>query len=189
MQNEDKIISASVDTFLEKAKYTLTVPLLEPITHYREQEPIYKEQSVWDKLLRKPKEVIPHDPEIDWIETERSFTIYPCKAANMARIARAALTMPTEIQGDTKAEAYLPLIDTCMDTVLYVVAAGIQNNQHEPDPELIQFLRNNCDAIDLLHAAYYVMENVNMESFSNTTVLIRGAISIIKKTGPIDRSE
>lgn len=165
MQNEDKIISASVDTFLEKAKYTLTVPLLTP------------KRTLWDWIRRKP------------VETERSFTIYPCKAANMARIARAALTMPTEIQGDTKAEAYLPLIDTCMDTVLYVVAAGIQNNQHEPDPQLIEFLRNNCDAIDLLHAAYYVMENVNMESFSNTTVLIRGAISIIKKTGPIDRSE
>lgn len=165
MQNEDKIISASVDTFLEKAKYTLTVPLLT------------RKRTLWDWIRRKPA------------ETERSFTIYPCKAANMARIARAALTMPTEIQGDTSTFQSIPLIHECMDTVLYVVAAGIQNNQHEPDPQLIEFLRNNCDAIDLLHAAYYVMENVNMESFSNTTVLIRGAISIIKKTGPIDRSE
>lgn len=165
MQNEDKIISASIDTFLEKAKYTLTVPLLSP------------KRTLWDWIRRKP------------IETERSFTIYPCKAANMARIAHAALTMPTEIIADTKAEAYLPLINECMDTVLYVVAAGIQNNQHEPEQSLIDFLKINCDAIDLLHAAYYVMENVNMESFSNTTVLIRGAISIIKKTGPIDRSE
>lgn len=189
MHNEDKIISASVDTFLEKAKYTLTVPLLEPITHYKEQIPIYKEQNWFERLTRKPKEVIEQDPEIDWIETERSFTIYPCKAANMARIARTALTLPLEIEGYYKSDTILPLIDQHLDTVLYVVAAGIQNNQHEPDPQLIEFLRINCDAIDLLHAAYYVMENVNMESFSNTTVLIRGAISIIKKTGPIDRSE
>jgi hypothetical protein len=163
---EDQIISASVDTFLEKEKYSFTVAIAEP------------KRSLWAWIKRKP------------LQTERTFTIYPCKAANMARIAGVAVRMPNKLDGGTKEAVYLPLIVSHMDDVLYTVAAGIQNNKHEPNPALIEFLRDNADAIDLYKAAYFVLENVNMESFFNTIVLIKGSVTIIKKeTSPVDRSE
>lgn len=166
MNQEDQIISASVDTFLEKAKYTFTVAITEP------------KRTLWESIRRKP------------LQTERTFTIYPCKAANMARIAGMALKLPSELDGGSQAEVYLPLIASHLEDVLYTVAAGIQNNKHEPDPALIAFLRDNADGIDLYKATHFTLENVNMESFFNTIVLIKGSVTIIKKeTSPVDRSE
>lgn len=148
MISENEITGASVDIFLEKAKYTFLIPLSEPVI-------TYKPQLWWQKWLRKPKQVQSQ-------ETERSFTIYPCKAANMARIAGVALSLLEDVNTGIAPDKRIQLVNNQITNMLYTAVAGIQNNQHEPDPELIQFLRNNCDAIDLCRAAHYIVENENL---------------------------
>jgi|GEM_PF-2386417 len=145
---ENEITSASVDIFLEKAKYTFIVPLSEPVI-------TYKPQTWWQQWLHKPKQV-------ESQETERSFTIYPCKAANMIRIAEVALSAQEEVGPGIESDKCIPIVNNQTTNMLYAVAAGIQNNQHEPERSLIDFLRNNADAIDLHRAAHFSVENENM---------------------------
>lgn len=177
MLQEENILSAVTETLTDKPRYKITIP----VTWF----PDLPKQTIWDKILRRP---LPREPE-----KERTFVIYPCKVCNMYRIAGVASRLPNEIKGGTQSEVYLPLINEYIDDVVYVIAAGIQNNHLEPDPELIQFIERNFDGIDLYNCLQPVLENVNMESFFNSIVLIKGTVKILQpkeeKTSPRDGSE
>lgn len=166
MTNEDQIISASVDTFLEKPQF-LTVRIKKP-----------KKQTLWHKILRlKP-------------ETERIFTIHPCVAANMGRIAGVAVLMKNKLSGESPQEVLLPLLKDNRKDVIYSIAAGIQNDRLEPDPKLIYFLEDNLNAFDMEKALEIILDAKWLTSFFNSIVLITGSVSILRKeTSPLDRSE
>lgn len=172
---DNEIISAAAETIIDKPKFTFTIPIT--------WRPEVK-RTLPDKLLRKPL------PEP---ETERTFTIYPCKVCNMYRIASVAARIPQEIKSGTLSEACLPLIYAHMKDIVYVIASAIQNNPLEPDPELITFINNNFDAIDLHSSLQPALQNLNMEAFFNSIVLIKGTVKILQpkeeKTSPKDGSE
>jgi hypothetical protein len=177
MQNR-KVHQGVVNTFTEKPKLTFTVPVswVPPV------EPV--KRSLFDKVFRGKAIQLPS------VETERTFTIYPCKVANMWRLAGAASELPEEIREGTLAEIVLPLINDHLTTIVYIVAAGIQNNHEEPSPDLIQFIERNFDSEDLYTALFPVLENIRMQSFLNSIVLAKGTVNILKpKASPTDGSE
>ncbi len=155
------------ETLIAKPKFKITVPIADP------------KRSLWDYLLRKP------------VITERTFTIYPCKVGNMFRIASRAITLPKELAQGSLSEVLMPLFSEHLTTIIYVVAASIQNNKQEPSKELIEFIKNEMDHDDLYECMQHALENLGLESFLNSIVLARGTIIILKpkETSPIDGSE
>ncbi|WP_443945605.1 hypothetical protein ACJVDH_00405 [Pedobacter sp. AW1-32] len=170
---DNEILHAITETITDKPVYTTTVSIKRPV-------PIPK-RSIWDRLRKKP---------IIKQETERTFTINPCVVGNMYRIAGKAIDLPDEVFQGTISEVVLPLIYKHINDIVYIIAAGIQNDRDEPDQELINFIKDNFESQDLFDALQPVLENIGMQSFLNTIALAKGSVKILKpKASPLDGSE
>lgn len=178
---ENEIIGAAADALTEKARFAITIPVSVP----SDPKPLPK-RTFWNWLIRKPVPIpVP-------IETERELVFYPCKVANMHRIARTALLLPSELISGDLNESVLPLLadQTHKDDMIYIIAAAIQNNHLEPDAELINFLQMNLNHEDMNLCIAKAFALLGMESFLNSIVLARGTIRVLKpETSPIDGSE
>lgn len=172
---DNQIIQAVVDALTGKVIYEFTIK----VNHV---EPVVKpKRSVLDWILRKP---LPASPEP---EIERSFHIKPCVVANQYRISAKALSLPVDLfEEEEKMLAYVP---EHLPTMVYIIAAAVQNNYLEPDPELITFFERNLDNLDIAELLVASLQGTNMQSFLTSIVLMNGIASILKpKTSPIDGS-
>jgi hypothetical protein len=175
---EDKIILKSIaDTFTEAPVFQMRVPV-------RVVQPIQPIKRTWiDRLLRKPIPISP-DPE-----TYRDFVIYPCVAANMIRIAGQAALLSEAIYEDNS-ENLVKLVPEEMPFMIYIIAAAIQNNHLEPDPELIEFIKINMSGRQIKEALFASFDALEMEAFTDSIVLLKGRVKIINpETSPEDGSE
>lgn len=167
MTAEDNIRSLAGETLIGREPFTITIPIDNPKRTF----------SQW--LRREP------------LITERTLVIKPCKVCNMFRIASKALTLPNEIGKGDLSEVLLPLFYDHLPTIRYIVASAIQNNKYEPAPELINFITDHFDHDDLYKCMSYALDNVGLDSFLNSIVLIRGTVQVLKprETSPQDGSE
>lgn len=170
MQEDNKIISAAIDTLTGKLLFTLTVPVR------------WLPRTPWWKQLfgrKSPAEKV------------RVFEIWPCVVANQFRIVGKALTLPNQMYEE--ANLLFPIFEQHQKTMLFIIAAAIQNNHLEPDPSLIKFLQRNIDGIDILITLQASLQQVNMQSFFDSIVLMNGLVEIVnpspKKSSPLDGSE
>lgn len=166
---EDKnIISAVVDALTGKVIYKFSVPVR-----------YIPERSLFDRLLRKPNNQ----------EKERHFEIWPCVVANQYRIAGKAITLPTELYEDST--KMLLHVNDHLPTMVYIIAAAIQNDHLEPAADLIQFIERNFDNEDIYQALLASLQGQNLQSFLNSIVLMNAQAEILdpKKTSPVDGSE
>jgi len=172
---EKEILSAIADTFTDKPRHTFTIQIREP-------EPVTQPNYTWlDWIRRKPK------PEPIEPITERHFTITPSSLANSARMAGRIVLLPEEIASGRLVDVTIPLFLEHRQDMIYIVASAIQNTRREPDDELIDFINHNFDNWDLYQALHYALDCFGMQSFLNSTVLVRN-ITILK-TSPLDESE
>lgn len=169
-EEENKIVSAAIDTLTGKLLFTLNIPVR------------WTPKVVWWKRLFKRK-----------VEQEkfRSFEIWPCVVANQFRIVGKALTLPKEIYDEPN--LLFPIFEENQRTMLYIVASAIQNNHLEPDPGLITFLERNIDGETILTALQASLQQANMQSFFDSIVLMNGLVEIVSpsqtKSSPLDGSE
>ena len=173
---DSQIIQSVVDTLTGKMTYEFTVPV-------RVVEPFVEpKRTLWDWICNKPVEPM-KEPE-----TERTFTIFPTVVINQYRIAGKALSLPADLfEEEEKMLAYVP---EHLPTMVYIIAAAVQNNHLEPDPELITFFERNLDNIDIVQILVGAMAGTNMQSFLTSIVLMNGVAKILKpETSPIDGSE
>jgi hypothetical protein len=131
---------------------------------------------------------------LNWITRDKKkykvFELYPSVTGNMIRIAERAGRLPDELLGNALYEIALPLISKHGKDVIYIVAAGIQNNKHEPSKRLIEFITWNFQTQDLYDALMPILNGANMQAFMNSTILIKGTDSILKpRIDPMDGSE
>lgn len=170
MQEDNKIVSAAIDTLTGKVLFTLNVPI-----RWVPSIPW------WKRIFRKKKAP----------ERIRTYYIWPCVVANQFRIVGKALTLPNEIYQD--ANLLFPIFEQHQKTLVYIVAAAIQNNHLEPDPDLITFLERNIDGEDMLQVLQASLQQANMQSFFDSIVLMNGLVEIVnpslKKASPQDGSE
>jgi hypothetical protein len=174
---EDKLIIKSVTEALtgkQLYEFTVKVKFVEPVP---EPTPL----SFLDRIRGK-QQPAPVQPE-----TERHFTIYPCVAVNQYRIAGMAVTLPTDLFEDqTLMLSYVP---EHLQSMIYIIAAAIQNNYKEPAPELITFLERNLDNIDIASLLMASLQATNMQSFMTSIVLMNGMAKILMpETSPLDGS-
>lgn len=169
MTNEDrKTISEAAENLFDKDVFTLTVKVREQIA----------KRTLLDRLSGKE------------LPTERVFVIKPATVGTMLRIASKAVLLPETIFDGPEASTILPLIHNHIEDLVYIVAAAIQNNKHEPDHELIEFIKNNFDAKDLFDVLGPTLKNIDMASFFNSIVLVKGTERILlPKSSPLDGSE
>jgi hypothetical protein len=179
---EKEVYQGTVNAFTEKPKFTLTIP----VTWRPEPAAVaLPKQSLWDRLTSKQVK-----SDTEQLPDTETFVIKPCKVVNMARLAGAAVALPDQLKEGTLAEIAMPLVKEHLPTIVYIVAAGIQNDHNEPEPELITFIERNFDNDDLYAALYPVLENSGMQSFLNSIVLAKGTVSLLKpKASPTDGSE
>jgi hypothetical protein len=185
MQDKE-IVTGSANALTGKARFALTIQ----ITAQQDAEP---SKTLKRPFLEKLKELWSKPQKSEPAkETERTLIIYPCKVANMYRIAAAALQLPVEVVSGPLVKAILPLMSQpeILDTILYIVASGIQNNHLEPDKSLIDFLKLNLDHEDMFLLMHHTLDNVGMDSFLNSIVLSRGTVDILlPEASPVDGSE
>lgn len=167
MTTEDTIRSLAGETLIGKESFSITIPIDQP------------KRSFIDWLKRKP------------IIKDRTFTINACKVGNMFRIASKALTLPDQLSKGDWSQVLLPLFQEHLTTIVYIVASAIQNNKDEPAKELISFINDNFDHEDLYTCMAHSLDNVGMDSFLSSIVLVRGTVPVLKpkKTSPLDGSE
>jgi hypothetical protein len=182
-----EIIRGVVDALTGKMTYQFTVPLrvIEPVI---QPEPIIPpKQSLWDRMKGIPKPEIVY-PELIEPEKERSFTIYQSVVINQYRIAGKALSFPNDLfEEEEKMLAYVP---QHLPTMCYIIAAAVQNNYKEPDPELIKFFEYNLDNVDILQILVASLQAANMQAFLTSIVLMNGMAKILEpKASPQDGSE
>ncbi|RYF26555.1 MAG: hypothetical protein EOO42_01250 [Flavobacteriales bacterium] len=167
MQEENKIISAAIDTLTGKLLFTLKIPVR------------WKPKRKWWQLFKNKND-----------ETVRVYEIWPCVVANQFRIAGKALTLPAEIFDD--ANLLFPIFEQHQKTMVYIIASAIQNNHLEPDKKLIEFLTNNLPGEDIFNVLQASLQSVNMQSFFDSIVLMNGLVKIVsqsQKSSPLDGSE
>ncbi|WP_114937578.1 hypothetical protein [Mucilaginibacter endophyticus] len=173
---ENNIISGAVDTLTGKLLYKFTVK----VRHIEAMK--IKPPTLWDRIrgINGEVEALP--------ELERSFEIWPCVAVNQYRIAGVAVTLPSELfENSTDMLAFVP---EHLPKMIYIIAAAVQNDYREPDPELIQFFERNLDNIDIVQILSASLQAANMQSFLTSIVLMNGVAKILKpKTSPADGSE
>ncbi|MEJ2905094.1 hypothetical protein WAE58_21795 [Pedobacter panaciterrae] len=173
---ENFIFKTISDTLTGKKIHQITVKIRMP------EKPKPIKYSLWDWIMRKPRPIQP-EPELF-----RTFEIWPCITRNQYRIAgNAALLIDglSDIHSDN-----IKFIEENQPIIAYIVAAAIQNNKYEPEPELIQFIEENFDGDDLYTALRASFDNFCMQAFSNSIVLLKGTVAILKpETNPKDGSE
>lgn len=174
--NENFILKSVTDTLTGKKIHEITVRIRVP-----EKAPVAK-RSLLDRLLRRPKPA-PVEPE-----THRTFEIWPCVVKNQYRIAGNAAMLIDGLHDDHSEN--IQFIEENLPIVAYIVAAAIQNNHLEPEPSLIEFIENNFDGDDLYLALRASFDNYCMQSFSNSIVLLKGTVTVLKpKASPKEGSE
>ena len=171
-----KIIQGAVNALNEESIYEFTVRVVdvEPVIQPR--------RTLWDRITRKPLPT-PIEPE-----THRTFKIYESVVSNVYRIAGKAVSLPIDIfEEEEKMLAYVP---EHLPTMIYIIAAAIQNNHKEPDAELIRFLERNLTNSAVAKLLVSAMFNTNMQAFLISIVSMQAMASIVKpKTSPIDGNE
>jgi hypothetical protein len=173
-----KIIQSVVDSLTGKMTYEFTVPI-------RVVQPVKQpKRAFWDWVRRKPK------PDAVEPERERSFKIYQCIVANQYRIAAKALSLPVDLYENDEEDRMLSYVPEHLPTMIYIIAAAVQNNHLEPDPELIQFFERNLDNTDIEQLLAASLQATNMQSFLISIVYMNGMANILKpKASPQDGSE
>jgi len=188
---EKKILQSITDTLTGKKIHQLTIRVRSPKPRFRqdvEAVPV----SCWRRLLgQKPKEIV-RDIEIALTDEDlvRRLDIWPCIVSNQYRIAGNAAMLIDGLYEDHSRN--IQFIIQNQPLVVYTVAAAIQNNDQEPDPELIDFISNNFDGEDLYTALLASFDNLGMQAFSNSIVLLKGTVTILspdQQTSPKDGSE
>jgi len=167
----NQIIKKAVDTLTGKIIYSFTI---------KNKTPEVPKRTLWDWILRKPKV----EPILS-----RDFEIYPCVVANQYRIAGEAITLPTDLFED-EGKTLTQHVPVHLPTMIYIIAAAIQNNYKEPEAELIEYLERNMDNIDISQTLVASLQAANMEAFTISIVLMTGASKILEpKSSPQDGSE
>lgn len=165
---ESRILKSITDTLTGKKVHQITVPVK------------WVPKKPWWKRLSFRKTVI---------ETHRTFDIWPCIVSNQYRIAGNAALLIEGLYDDHSSN--IKFINDNQPIVAYIVASAIQNNHLEPDPELIDFISNNFDGEDLYTALQASFDNLGMQAFSSSIVLLKGTVQVLipEQTSPNDGSE
>jgi|GEM_PF-3015008 len=122
-------------------------------------------QGKWHKLLQRWK-IMP---------TKKSLSIRPVVYGNMVRISKELLSIEAELlKNSSNLEKSLHIISTQGEPIIRAIAIAIQNTRNEPSQALINLLKENLTAMEILSLYAFLMERMDIKSFIATINSIKG---------------
>jgi len=137
-----------------------------------------KPENRWQKLLIRLK----------LKPSTTRYEMYRLKVGNAYRISAAVLQIPQDIIQNGDVHEMHNLLVKHIDVIIYVVAVGLQNNRNEPGKALLNKLRWEFSDSELISAFLYIMQRMDLTSFTTTIALARG-LNILDKTSPKENAE
>ena len=111
----------------------------------------------------------------------RKFVIERTVLRNCYRIASRAVLIDENIfQADIEKAIFEAGFQHYPDLV-YIIAAGLQNNSKEPEQELIDFIWDNFTNEQMLYAFDKILSQYNIKDFMQSIILIKGADILTKR--------
>jgi hypothetical protein len=109
------------------------------------------------------------------ISKTRKFVIRPLTIGTMTRISELILRIDQDAfkSGDTLT-AFHTLISSNSKTQAYIIALAITNSKEKPHNDLVEFLLYNLTAKELEALVAHVVDSMDIESFINSIISIRG---------------
>lgn len=150
MMEENKILSATADTILEKPM-RIDVEILQP--------------RWWEKIAMKA----------GLMKARRSFMIRPATLGNMIRISQLLLGVDVELYKTTSfLDASYQVIGAHAETMARVIATAVNNGKDTPSERLVRFFLHNLTAKELKTISAIAVKHMDVENFMISIVSIRG---------------
>lgn len=116
------------------------------------------------------------------LPAKRTFYIKPVTLGNLSRISKLLLEINVEGFDPGKfLESNYELLDKHGKAIAEVVAIAITNTKAYPSKELIDFIRFNLNAKDLLKVLGIVLKALDVSSFTLSITLIKG-LNVLEKS-------
>lgn len=165
--DENEILAKAADTFIDVPK---TVEVM--IFPHNRRESLLQRMGLMAK--------------------RKVFTIRPVLAGNMVRISGKAVNLPKELwvsEDDSFTDVLGGLAVKHMDDMIYVIAVAIQNDRHEPDKSLLNFIRYRFSAKNMYEVVGTITEQMNQKDFLKSISLIKGMNILRLKESPQETEE
>ncbi|WP_285011195.1 hypothetical protein [Pedobacter faecalis] len=181
---ESKIFDLVTQTLNRYKVHTLQVRLSKSPAPTVEVLP----QKWWERLIgRRPRTIEIPPSEQDMV---RKLEIWPARVSTQYRVAALSDKLVKTAELEEELSGNFRFVNANQPLIVEIVATAIQNDGKEPDPELIAFIEENVFGEDLYTALRAVFDNYGMQSFTNSIVLMKGTVKILKpKTSPTDGTE
>ncbi|GAA4338459.1 hypothetical protein GCM10023149_48440 [Mucilaginibacter gynuensis] len=101
------------------------------------------------------------------------FAIRPITVGNLYRISGMVKKIPDGLIEGTAVQI-LADIHEHIDKLVYIAAVGIQNDENEPTPDLLDLVKK-FDLEDIHSVVQIVLSQINLKSFISSIILIKGA--------------
>ncbi|WP_026463487.1 hypothetical protein [Adhaeribacter aquaticus] len=140
-----------------------------------------KPRNRWQELLMKYK----------LLPAKREYKIYRLKVGNAYRVSKAVLEIPSDIVNlnERSLKDMHTLLINHIDTIIYVVAVALQNSREEPSKALLNRIRWDFNDQELLSVLVYVIQKLDLTTFTNSIALARGADILSLKASPAENAE
>lgn len=113
---------------------------------------------------------------------ERVFDINPLCFGTMIKISRLLLDIDIEIfKKGNMLDAVYKVLDAQGDSIATIVAMAIVNRKQDPDRSLIEFIKDNFTAQEILQAVMIVVKQMDVTSFMTSIVSMRG-LNLLQET-------
>lgn len=114
--------------------------------------------------------------------TQRVFEIQPLNFGTMIKISRVLLDIDVAVFRQTNMlEAVYKVLDTHGDKIASIVAMAFVNRKRDPEPSLIEFVKENFTSKELLQALMIVLNQMDVTSFMSSIVSMRG-LNLLQET-------
>lgn len=113
---------------------------------------------------------------------EKLFEIHPLNFGTMIKISRLLLDIDVEVfKKSTMLDSVYRVLNANGDSIAMIVATAIVNRKKDPDPALVDFIKDNFTAQELLSCVMIVLKQMDVTSFMTSIVSMRG-INLLQET-------
>lgn len=151
-----QVLTATADTILEKS-VRIDIDILTP--------------KWWERLLIK----------LRLLPAKRSFEIRPATLGNMIRISKILLDI--DVTGyrssASRMEANYQVYEKHGVKLAQIVAIAITNKEQEPESNLVNFIKENVTASELVSVVSVVLKQLDVVNFMSTIISIKGGMSLL----------
>jgi hypothetical protein len=108
---------------------------------------------------------------------KKKYVLRPITTGNLYRISRLLLSInigPEQIKNGFSIETFHHAVVEHVDTMIRICAIGIHNSRTEPGAELLDEIRWNLSAPEVLQVAMIILQQMNPSVFMQSIILMRG---------------